>query len=340
MKKMTTPTIYTIAEKAGVSAATVSRALNGDKLIKEKTRIRLGKLAEKLGYKKSPLARNLSLGKTGIIAALLPSIYNPIYTYLAAKILEHAQKKNYSVFLNYSENSFEHEKKILNSFSNIQADGFIIFSPFSDKHKKCLEKLNRPLVIRGPVSGKCPFDAVWVDFQKGSYEATEYLIKQGHENIRYMGFAGAVSCGDERPSGFIKAMSDNGMKGPYKNIIDTGSGIEGAYRSALKFLSQTKPDALLIQSDYLAFGVLRAIGELKLRVPEDISIISFDNIEFSNYGIVPLTTVTQPVDTEIQILLKTLFARINNEASPVVHRKLEMKMLVRSSVCKKKDTGL
>jgi len=335
MKTQTNPTIYTLAEKAGVSAATVSRALNNDKLINIKTRRQIQKMAEKEGYKKSPLARNLSLGRTGVIAALLPSINNPIYTYLAAKILERAQERNYSVFLNYSEDSMEREKKILNSFSNIQADGFIIFPSFSDRHEKCLKKLNRPVVIRGSVSGKCPFNAVWIDFHKGAYEATEYLIKQGQKNIRYMGFAGAVSCGDERPSGFIKAMSGNGMKSPYKNIIDTGFNIESAYRTALKFLSQTKPDALLIQSDYLAFGVLRAIGELKLRVPEDISIISFDNIEFSNYGTIPLTTMSQPFDEQAKLLVNTLLSRINNETLPVVHKKLDMKMILRSSVCKK-----
>lgn len=336
MKTQTNATIYTLAEKAGVSAATVSRALNNDKLINIKTRMKIRKMAEKAGYKKSPLARNLSLGRTGVIAALLPSIYNPIYTYLAAKILEHAQEKHYSVLLNYSENDLKNEKRIIRSFRNIKADGFILFSTSADVHEKSLKDLNRPIVIRGPVHNKYPFDAVWIDFYKASHEATKYLTDHGHQDIRYMGFAGAPSCGDERPSGFINAMSEYEMKGDYRNIIDTGASIETAYMAAKKFLSHMKPDALIIQSDYLAFGVLRAIGELKIRVPEDISIISFDNIEFSNYGTVPLTTMSQPFDEQAKLLVNTLLSRINNETLPVVHKKLDLKMIVRSSIAERK----
>lgn len=338
MKIQTNPTIYTLAEKAGVSAATVSRALNNDKLINIKTRRQIQKMAEKEGYKKSPLARNLSLGRTGVIAALLPSINNPIYTYLAAKILEHAQKKHYSVFLNYSEMRPEREKKIIASFRDIKADGFILFSTFLNKYEKEVNALNKPVIIRGPVSEKSAYDSVWINFRKASYEATEYLIKQGHRNIRYMGFARAVSCGDERPSGFTKAMNDKGMKLTDKNFFDIGSNIEDAYRNTLKLLSKELPDALLVQSDYLAFGVLRAIGELKLRVPEDISIISFDNAELSNYGTVPLTTMAQPIDEQAKLLVNTLLFRINNKELPIVQKKLDLKMIVRNSVCPKKDT--
>ena len=331
-------TIYTLAKISGYSPATVSRALNDDKLISRKTREKINELARKYKYKKSPLARNLSVGRTGTIAVLLPTISNPIYTHLSAKIIEYAQKKNYTVFLNYSELDKEREKKILRSFANISADGFIVALTFSENKKELLSlAAQKPVIIRGFIDEDVPLDCVYVDFEKGSFDATTYLINSGHTKIF---FAGALSClnaKSERISGFENAMEKSGIGYSEENFIDTGTNIESAYKNSLKTLSKNKPTALIVQSDYLAFGVMRAISELKLRIPEDISIISFDNIEFSNYGMVPLTTMTQSVDEQAKILIDKLLSKISVQDSFPERIKLDTKMIVRNSVCKRKD---
>lgn len=331
-------TIYTLAEISGYSPATVSRALNDDKLISKKTREKISELAKKHKYKKSPLARNLSVGKTGTIAMLLPNISNPVYTHLAARIIEYAQKKNYTVFLNYAELDKAREKKILRSFSDLSADGFIIAPTFNENKDALLALAEQnPVVVRGFINEEVPIDCVYVDFEKGSFDATNYLINSGHKKIF---FAGALSCLNakgERISGFENAMAKAGIKYSEENFIDAGTSIESAYKNSLATLSQKQPTALIVQSDYLAFGIMRAISELKLRIPEDISIISFDNIEFSSYGTVPLTTMTQSVDEQAKILIDKLLSKISVQSSFPERIKLDTKMIVRNSVCKRKD---
>jgi len=334
-------TIYTLAEISGYSPATVSRALNDDKLISKKTREKINELARKYKYKKSPLARNLSVGRTGTIAVLLPTISNPIYTHLSAKIIEYAQKKNYTVFLNYSELDKEREKKILRSFADISADGFIIALTFSENKDELLSlAAQKPVIIRGFIDDDVPLDCVYVDFEQGAYEATKYLLSMGHAKIFYAGPLSYSDTRHERAAGFEKAMHEAGLACSEENFINTGTNIDSAYRNSLKFLQKNKPGALIIHSDYIAFGVMRAISELKLRIPEDISIISFDNIEFSNYGMVPLTTMAQPVDEQAKLLINTLLAKINNPDSISESIKLDAKMIIRSSVCDRKDKGI
>jgi DNA-binding LacI/PurR family transcriptional regulator len=269
---------------------------------------------------------------------LLPNINNPVYTHLAAKIIEYAQKKNHTVFLNYSELNKEREKKILRSFADISADGFIIALTFNENKKELLSlAAQKPVIMRGFIDEDMPLDCVYVDFEKGSFDAATYLINSGHKKIF---FAGALSCLNakgERISGFENAMAKAGIKYSEENFIDAGTSIESAYKNSLGVLRKNQPTALIVQSDYLAFGVMRAISELKLRIPEDISIISFDNIEFSNYGMVPLTTMTQSVDEQAKILIDKLLSKISDQDSFPERIKLDTKMIVRNSVCKRKD---
>ena len=328
-------TIYTLAELAGVSPATVSRALNDDPLINAKTRGAIKSLARKQGYRKSAQAANLSRGRTGIIAVLLPTIANPIYAQLAGKLIERAQSEGLGVSLHYAELDPARERRILQEFLKMPADGFVIAAEHQAS-MSAIEKLahrGKPIVLRQNVGFEHDFDSVFVDFEKGAYEATKYLIGLGHRVIRAVGKVGDTRLG--KTAGFLRAMSEAGLDASKASFFDIAPpSMEQAYRSSLDAFRNQRPTALLAYSDYLAFGVLRALSELGLKVPQDVSVVSMDNIEFAAYGPCPLTTMAQPVDAQAEALLSAVLERLKKTDRPRVQVKLDLELVIRGSSVK------
>ncbi len=331
-KKTNRVTIVDVAKDAGVSIATVSRALHNDPLVSDETREYVKSIANRLGYRPSQIAARFAKGKAGVINLLVPSVQNPIYAMFVEEILKLSSEREYEVLVSYSQLDVKHERDIIKSFCNVHTDGFILILEYpEDNYQYVLElakvQRGRPIVLRQDLPESAPFDSACADFEGGSYEVTKYLLSLGHREIRFVGYHLKESA---RPRGFMKALQEMGVNVGEEKFIRCGPGIEDVYRTTYQVLSKNSQiTALVVQSDYYAFGVLRAISELGLKVPDDISLGSFDGIEFSEYGYIPLTTMAQPVKQIVESLVDQLFLRMEDDSCPVKHVKFPMNLVVR-----------
>ncbi len=333
-RKSSRITITDVAEKAGVSVATISRALNDDPLVSSKTREYVKSLAEQLGYRPSQMAARFAKGRTGIINLLVPSVQNPIYAMFIEEILKLADEHDCEVLTSYSQCDAEHEKAIIQSFYNIHTDGFILLPEYFEQNYIYVSKLANiqkkcPIVLRQDLPEDAPFDSACANFEQGSYEATRHLIELGHRNIRFLGYHLENA---PRPKGFFRALTEAGIHADPTLLVRCEPTIESAYKTSYQLIkNQTELTAIVAQSDYYAFGLLRAANELNKKIPQDISVVSFDGIELGNYGYKPLTTMSQPVEQISRNLIEQLFSRMEDPLLPIKHVKIPMKLIVRST---------
>ncbi|HBC89667.1 MAG TPA: hypothetical protein DCZ94_22235 [Lentisphaeria bacterium] len=322
-------TIYDLAQEAGVSTATVSRALKNDPLIKLTTRIRIKELADKLNYRPSSIASSLAKGRTGRIGLLLPHIQNPFYSTLNATILEQARLHNYEIVTGYFDKNTD---PLLNSFLNMHLDGIIMeireWTENAEKIANIAGKPGaRPIVLRRKVADDYPLDAIYPDFTGATRIATEYLIGLGHRKIAYLGTAD-----EERGKSFTKTAKEHASKEVSASCVRSDPNPQAAYHAALSILSEKDhPTALLVMNDFSAQGVLRATGELKIRIPDELSVVGFDDVELSSFGYIPLTTMHHPIDKLGARLLELMLARISGDKSPPKHEAMSFKLVERAS---------
>jgi len=345
-KKMTKFTISDIARIAGVSLATVSRALNNKPRISTVTRDKILEIASRNGYNPNPLARGLSRGRTNNIGLVVIDITNPFYSPIIQAVEKRAEEEGYNLLVVNSQHSSAREEKYINSLVQQRVSGIIV-SPVQDprKYLGMLKKRKIPVVFLYPPSGaKC--DSVDVDNVKGAYGAVTHLIKLGHRQIAY------ISRGllhrhpsSKRLLGYKKALRSSGIpfneKFMVKTITDQGR-IEEGYQATLKLLSNgVRPTAIFAFNDLIAMGCLKALKEKGLKVPDDMAVVGFDDIEFAPFLEVPLTTVRIPEYEVGEIAVKLLFERIDSGRMNGKYRKvcLSPELVIRKS-CGSKNSNL
>ena len=322
-------TIYDFAQEAGVSTATVSRALKNDPLIKLATRVRIKKLAEKLNYRPSSIASSLAKGRSGRIGVLLPHINNTFYFILNATLLEQARNHGYEIVTGYLEKNVD---QVLNSFLNMHLDGIIMEIRDWTENAERIAKIAtrpgaKPIVLRRKVAEDYPLDAIYPDFEEATKTATEYLIGLGHRNIAYLGGAE-----EERGRSFMKTAKKYQSDGVKASCVSSDPNPQATYLASLPVLSaKNRPTGMIAMNDYGAQGVLRAAGELKIKIPDEFSLVGFDDIEASSYGYVPLTTMHHPIDKLGARLLELMIARINGDKSPPKHEAMSFTLVERAS---------
>lgn len=312
-------TIKDIANKAGVSMMTVSRAFNKPDQVKEELRERIMEISRELDYTPNQAARSLASNKTGIIQLITSlSADNHYFTQLFAGAADYLSGHGYSIMINHY------------TSLNYQHDGII----FTGLSKKDLEKVSsmtkKPYVVFGkPVSG-----SDWVDInnEKGVQTVTEYLIDKGHKKIGYVGIKSNELFSDERENGFAKAIKEHGLELSDSMFIRVENLHGEAKKDALKFLGEMDVTAYVCASDQIAFGIVEAAKTLNIKVPEDLSIVGFDGSLYSEVSNPPLTTVKQPVYEIGRVLAKVLLNRIENPKMPTFHELIELDFLERASV--------
>ena len=290
MKKVT---IKKIAFEAGVDPSTVSRALQNDPTISTDTCKKIKKIAEKLNYYPDLLARSLRKNKSNVIGIILDDPKNPFYTEILYAISEVLYKKDYSMIVCYSNYDTDRERKNIFSLLSSRVDGIII-SPIEDKSKniKILieNKVKTVIIDAYPYFKNISY--VYTDNFKASKIAVEYLIDNGHKEILL--FQGPVytSLFEQFKSGYITTLQKYGIR-PNKNLILVAEelSINGGYSNfkeliLRKYQSKTVSfTAIVTISDLLAVGLYKALNEMGYRIPDDFSIVGYDNIKiFQCYG--------------------------------------------------------
>lgn len=316
-------TLKDIATRAGVSISTVSRVINNKdtKAASSEVQEKIWTIVRETGYVPNVSARNLKLGKDNadvtatenksiacIVARSRNAIDEPFFLDLSRAIEKEAFKHNY--VLKYTFSAFDlNNSNTFNIISNTKVDGVVVLGRFNLNLSNFLKKHYRNVVFAGlnSIDFDYNYDQVICDGYKASLAAVKYLASLNHTNISYIGETEK----EIRFKGFIDAMKELNLNVNSLNIIDTHLSTDGGYKGAQRLLSnKTNTTAIFCANDITAIGALKAIKEHNLRIPNDISIISIDDIDMAQYISPMLTTVHIPISELGKMTVKTLIDRI------------------------------
>lgn len=286
-----------IAEQTGFSVNTVSLALRGSPRIPDDTRAVILQTAERLNYLPNQVARSLVRRETRSIGLILTDLRNPVLTAVAQAVELGLSKRSYTTLFATSNNQPAREVEMIETFRARRADGMLIF-PCSHRqldHIRALRRRNYPVVllVGDPDAG---IDAVCMDERAGGYKAVAHLINNGHTRIALID--GAATLGNtEKQEGYLRAHAQGGLIPDPTLMLDPDGASVAAGFWAMDDLWGRRRDfsAVFAANDSLALGVLRYCSKKGLRVPEDIAIVGFDNIEFGEYAVTPVSSVSYDV---------------------------------------------
>lgn len=286
-----------IAKVAGVSVNTVSRALNDKPDVNPETKNKILKLAKEFRYTPNLLAKGLKVGETKSIGVVLSDISNPFFSGVIQGIEDVAQKKSYSIIVCNSNEEYEREERSIRLLIQKRVDGVLI----TLVEKKTLDisylkDMNVPFVLIARRIGIPEVSYVVADDVLGGFLATEHLIKRGHKKILCIAGPPYVTTAQDRLAGYRKALCQYGIKFDENLVEFTNAKIEDAYKLIKSLLRRDKLGftAVATFNDYLALGVIKALYEKGLKVPDDLALVGYDDIEFAALTVVPLTTICMP----------------------------------------------
>lgn len=315
-------TLKDIAARAGVSISTISRVINNKdtKAASQELQEKIWSIVRETGYTPNAAARSLKLGgneaptikeKRGIaciVARSADAIDEPFFLDLSRSIEKEAFKQGYN--LRYTFSAFDLDSSTtFNIISNTKVDGVVVLGRFSSSLISFLKKHYKNVVYAGLNSIDYNYDQIICDGYKASMAAVKYLASLRHTNIGYIGEVN----NEVRYKGYSTALKELSLPMNHKSIINAHLSTDGGYKGAKELLqNNTNVTAIFCANDITAIGALKAIKENNLRVPEDISIISIDDIDMAQYVSPMLTTVHIPIDELGKITAKTLIDRIEH----------------------------
>jgi LacI family transcriptional regulator len=276
--------------------STVSRVLHNKSYVKEDTRKKVLEAIKVLNYSPNVMAQGLKMGRSNTIALIIPSIQNMIFPDITRGVEDTARRHGFMVMLTNTDEHIEIEKDYINRLRPRLIDGFVIASmmPHST-HITNLWREHFPLVLTLRAYSR-KIDAVVIDNKKAAYNAVAYLIERGHKKIAIALGDTAVSLYEERYQGYQEALRNYRISFDTSLVMHEQENVHSFYRLTKKMLETGPlPDAVFATSDARAIVVMRAIYDAGYRVPEDISIIGFDNVDIATLLEPPLTTVSQPL---------------------------------------------
>lgn len=325
-------TLKELAEKIGLSRTTVSRVMSGnaDKYrISAATVKKVKEAAAQYGLVPNQVAKNLRLQRTDTIGLMIPDVANPFFANLASVIERELRKQGKMIFLCSTNEDTALEHEILSMMLGRQTDGLLVAPVgLAGTHFKPLE--DKPIIFIDRYFSDLTIPHVSTDNEQGAYAATKYLLDRGHRHIACIQGLVNTVCNQERIQGIRRAMQSQ-LDISQVNIIGNGFTIENGFRSMEQLIrSDERPSAVFTLSNQIAIGALEAIQENGLRVPEDISLISFDEQPYFKLTATPITTVRQPVtqiaQNAVQMLMEVMQG---NEVSSL---KIEAQIVKRQSV--------
>jgi LacI family transcriptional regulator len=336
MQKKTT--IKDIARMADVSHTTVSRALNNKSRIKNETKEKILSIARELNYIPNFIARSLVMKQTKTLGLVITTIVNPFYTELSQGIETTAISLGYNIILCSTNYDLSIEKKYIDMLRSKGVDGIIFTSAhMGDPNIIGLAEEGFPMVLvnrrtyHPMVRDK--IDYIGVDNILGGFLAVEHLIKLGHDRIGVIGGSSESSVGFERLEGGKKALAAYGREVIGDYFLE-GDFLKGSgYRGGKEFLKMNRPPtAIFATNDYMALGTYQAIVEEGMKVPEDMALVGFNDIEFTSMKGIELTTIGQKKYEMGALAVKTLVERIEGKkVGPSKEIVLEPELIIRKS---------
>ena len=338
---MASPTMHEIAERCGVSRATVSAVLNGKPGVSEKTRNKILNTMRRCNLHHRLLSPSLRVHFAQMFAVVIPDISNPFYSEMQAGFLDVMQEYDNHTLTYPTDGSHEDEVNVVSTLLEYDLAGFVVAPSQKSQSTEHLQRISDngvPLLLLGSTPG-LQAHVVDLDNRVGSKTATDYLFSQGHRRIACLAGQMMSTSAKERVMGFVESLLEHGQSFDESLVLWTDASSAGGYKRALEILapSEKRPTALTCFNDVVAIGAYRAAYELGLRIPDDVSIIGFDDIEICKVMGPPLTTVSVQPRNVGKGMANTLLAILKGEIRGAYTRQIvETTLVERGSVCKLK----
>lgn len=322
-----------VAKLAGVSQSSVSRVFNSDssREVKQETREKVLAAAEQLGYKPNIIARSMISRKTDIIGVVIGNPVGPFYSKIMMNLMTKIQEQGKQCLM-FTVESQEDIDKILQRVLQYQVDGIIITSAAlsRDMANLCIQN-ETPIILFNRFVPGLNASSVYCDNIEAGRIAAQYLWEKGHKNIAYIGYEKDAASEMERKIGFYGKLREYGIY----NVIEERADFayESGYKAVIRlFQQENQPKAIFCSSDLIAMGAMDAVRlEMGLKVPEDVSIIGFDNIPMAAWPSYDLTTIHQPVDELGDQTMEVLTQLIENPGAGPITKMLRMELIERGS---------
>jgi len=329
------PTIKDVAKLADVHPSTVSRVINSDSRISEKTKNTVLLVIKKLGYTPNAIARGLKTRRTYTLGMLIPDITNPFFAEIARGVEDAANRNNFNVILCNTDDKPKKEKTYLEILREKRVDGLILGTAhIRDNSILELEKNKFPYILISRNIEKLNKNCIIIDDVTGGIMATEYLIKLGHRRIAHITGPLKTRSALNRLKGYQLALKKHNIEYDNELVEEGDFRIRGGYQVMKRFLKLTKlPTAIFAANDLLALGAMQAIQKKNFSIPEKFSVIGFNDIELASFVYPSLTTIRQPIlemgNLAVKMLLKIIIDNEFNQKRVI----LQPKLIVRES-CK------
>jgi LacI family transcriptional regulator len=336
---MNRPTQVDVARLAGVSRATVSYVMNGQTegrvSISEETRRRVLDAIEELGYEPDARAQALRSGNTNTIALIIPDLRNPHFCEVATGIEEAARASGYHILLSSTTLNDEYAVEIFKDLSRRRFDGLILGSSFilkSEEAQSTLEQVRQRGLPIVELSDNYGVDSIGTDYSEAAKEVMSYLLSLGHHRIGLIYGVGGHELAEDRRQPYRAALEAAGIPIDENLIAECGPTIEDGYQAGKKLIElSSRPTAIIAINDLLSIGALRAAADAGLHVPNDLSLVGYDNIPMANYLVPRLTTVTKDAHASGKKAFEILMMRLQNPDLPRQEIHTATRLIIRES---------
>ncbi|WP_085638066.1 MULTISPECIES: LacI family DNA-binding transcriptional regulator [unclassified Pseudomonas] len=325
-------TIKDVAALAGISYTTVSHVVNKTRPVSEEVRLKVEAAIKSLDYVPSAVARSLKAKTTATIGLLVPNSLNPYFAELARGIEDYCERNGYCVILCNSDDDPEKQRNYLRVLLEKRIDGLIVASAGGDDGLvQGLTGVKTPMVIVDRGLDGVDADLVRIDHEYGAYLATRHLLELGHRDIATIGGPVSTSVAQMRLAGFRRAMDEAGVTVSPGRVLESDFTSTGGYNAAALLLEGNPPTAIFAGNDMIGIGVLRAAAERNVRVPTELSVIGFDDIQMSRYVYPALTTVGQSILQLGEMAAEVLLRRIASPSLATDQRIVTPSIVLRES---------
>lgn len=329
-------TIYDIAKAANVSTATVSLSLSGNNRIRPETRQRILEIADQLGYSPNYIAQSLSTRTTHTLGLIVPNIDNPVYSQMVSGVELYANEKGYNLILGLSNSDLKKELFYFDMLQQDRVDGLILFPIFMNELEY---RLNRNSVLKCKVvlCGNSGINSITdigyakCDNRKGAFLATSHLIETSRKHIGCIFPVSTAQQYYSRKLGYQDALKQHNLPYNEKLIKICSPDDEAIYCATRELLEEQHPDAIFCLYDYCALSVMHAIKSKGLRIPQDISVIGYDNIPMGKFFPMSLSTIDTHSAKVGQLAAELLIQKIANPNSPTRQMIVMPELVIRES---------
>jgi LacI family transcriptional regulator len=322
-----------VAERAGVSVTTVSHVINETRPVSDELRRRVLASMDELGYQPNRLARSLRRGQTHTIGMIIPDNANPFFAEMARGVEDTSFENGYSLILCNSDGDLDKELLYTNTLVEKRVDGILfVAAGLSTDRILDLQTRKTPLVVVDRDLPDAAVDSVLTDNAQGGWLATRHLIELGHRRIACITGPSDVTPSADRVTGYRQAMREEGIPIDEALIVKGDFRYDSAYRASTELLQmQDPPTAIFACNDLMAVAAMRAALEQGQQVPDDLSVVGFDDVRLAAFANPPLTTIAQPKYEMGVVAATMLLQRMRYHERPAHRRVFETSLVTRRS---------